>query len=95
MEQDHLPDKILVIHLFQDNVITNGNQVQRFPHVSTVVDMDAHGDPSHKIEKYEYFARRPYAEYASFNLFLRLDNGLMPAAEVMKLSPRPSMVIYQ
>lgn len=95
VEEYHLPDKILVIHQFQDNVITNGDKVGRFAHVSTVVNMDAYGDPQRKVEKYQYFARRPYAEYASFNLFLRLDNGLMPAADVMKLSPRPSMVIYQ
>lgn len=95
VEENHLPDKILVIHQFQDNVITNGDQVQRFAHVSTVVNMDAYGDALQKIEKYEHFAQRPYAEYASFNLFLHLDNGLMPAQDVMKLSPRPSMVIYQ
>jgi len=95
VEENGLPDKIVVVHQFEDGVITNGDRVSSFPNVHLVVNMDAFGDIRQKVEKYERFARRPYAEYASFNLFLKLDQALLPEEEVVRLSPQPAMVIYQ
>lgn len=95
VEENGLPDKIVVVHQFQDGVITNGDRVSPFPNVHLVVNMDAFGDIRQKVEKYEQFARRPYAEYASFNLFLKLDQALLSEEEVVRLSPQPAMVIYQ
>lgn len=95
VEEHRLPDKIVVIHQFQDSVITNGDRVRHFPNVNVIVNMDAFGDGQQKVDKYQRFARRPYAEYASFNLFLKLDQGLLPAEEVVRLTPQPAMVIYQ
>ena len=90
-----LPPKLLVIHQFMDQTIVNGDAVRRFDHVDLVLNMDAYGDASGKLDKYHLFAARSYAQRKSFNVFLQHDSPVASEADVMALSPQPDMVIYQ
>jgi hypothetical protein len=57
--------------------------------------MDAFGAVHEKRKKYEMFANRPYAEHASYNVFLKLDERVSSEHEILSLSPQPDVIFYQ
>jgi len=91
----HLPRKMLVIHQFMEDTIMEGEVTADIPDVDLVLNMDAYGDYPDKVEKYHYFAARPYAERRSFNIFLKQDQPVAPEQDVLSLDPMPDMVMYQ
>ncbi len=88
-------NKVLIIHQFEDSMITNKEQIQNFPFVELVIDADGFGIPGTKIVDYNQYAAEPGFEYGGFKLFYDWDVPLMTPADVMSLSPQPSVIIYQ
>ena len=91
----NLPPKLLVIHQYMDQTVTDGGAARRFDHVDLVLNMDAYGAAQDKVDKYHLFAARSYAQRRSFNVFLQHDDPVASENDVMRLSPQPDMVIYQ
>jgi hypothetical protein len=90
-----LPSKILIVHEFQPDMITNLNQLARFPHVDLVLDADGYGVRSDKLKKYtDLIASRPTG-HAGIKLFYKYDADLWTPQDVLSLDPPPDVVIYQ
>jgi hypothetical protein len=86
-----LPDKMLVVHQFTDNMVTNTELIQDFPQVRLVIDMDGFGPAEIKQVKFGWYAAP--AEHSGIKLFFKQDTPLMSETEVLGLDP--DVIIYQ
>lgn len=93
--ENNLAPKLLIVHQYLDDTIVNGGDVRSEPGVDLVINMDGIGEARDKIEKYQHFAKRSYAEYRGFNVFLNHDNPPMTERDVLKVRPLPNVVFYQ
>ncbi len=94
VERYNLPQKLLVIHQFTRNMITNRDQIRPTPQVAVVFDLDGFGISGAKIQKYQSFSDDPKFHYG-FKLFYRQDVGLMSPLTVLGLTPTPDLIVYQ
>ena len=97
-----LPQKLLIVHQFTDEMITNRDQLVSRPEVALVMNMDGFGTAELKEGVYDRFAqpvRRGAGSlggpYNGFKLFFREDTGLMTPREVLGLRPAPDVVVYE
>jgi hypothetical protein len=96
----NLPPKILVVHRFTDDMVTNTSAIKPLPEVQVVMDMDGFGFPAKKINTYEQVIVPYPVQFTGFKLFYHNDTlgplgHLMTPEEVLKLSPQPSYIQYQ
>ena len=100
VRDNHLPPKILVVHRFTQNMVTNYQNIETVPEVQVVMDMDGWGPPKNKLKTYlDYIYDEP-VEFAGFKLFYKNDiiakgSHMLTPAEVLKLTPRPMYIQYQ
>jgi len=87
--------KILVLHQFRPDMLTNPELIEAIDGVEVTIDMDGWGPPWPKVSGYESYALSPYAERAALKLFYRWDEPLMTPSDVMGLAEPPAYVIYQ
>jgi hypothetical protein len=95
VKRHKLPRKMLIIHQYMNATITDGEATTDYEDVDLVLNMDAFGAVHEKRKKYEMFANRPYAEHASYNVFLKLDERVSSEHEILSLSPQPDVIFYQ
>jgi hypothetical protein len=91
VEGRNLPDKMIIVHQFVDQMIQRPEAIENFPNIRFVIDMDGFGPSAVKREKYLLYSRP--AEYGGLKLFFEQDDDLMPIREILRL--RPNVVIYQ
>ena len=99
VQKNNLPPKILIVHRFTDDMVTNTSAIMPLPQVQIVMDMDGFGGPPKKIGTY-YQTIEPYpVQFTGFKLFYKNDNAsgshMMTPQEVFRLSPQPSFIQYQ
>ncbi len=95
----NLPPKVLIVHRFTRNMVTNAEQVKLRPEVQVVMNMDGWGAPWLKRDSYrDYIVAHP-VEYTGFKLFYHNDtkkgDPLMTPQDVLKLNPKPLYIQYQ
>jgi hypothetical protein len=95
----HLPPKVLTVHRFTQNGLTNYRKIVLRPEVQLVMDMDGWGAPWLKRNSYkEYIVEEP-VEFAGFKLFYHNDtkkgDALLTPRDVLKLNPKPVYIMYQ
>jgi hypothetical protein len=90
----NLPQKLLVVHQFTENMITNRLLIKPTPQVPVVFDLDGFGLQAAKIQKYESLSGDPTFGYG-FKLFYKQDVGLMTPLVVLGLAPAPDLIVYQ
>lgn len=90
----HLPQKLLIVHHFTDGMVPV-DQLKPRPGVAYVLNADGFGTDAVKIAKYRGFVRRPPAFRRGFKLFYHEDARTMSPARVMRLRPRPDLVVYE
>jgi hypothetical protein len=91
-----LPPKVLVVHRFTLNMITNYKAIKKVPEVQIVIDMDGFGSKALKLASYRQFLAREPIQFTGFKLFYKLDKPVMYApAEILRLSPIPVYIQYQ
>jgi hypothetical protein len=90
-----LPPKVLIVHRFEESMLTNHHNILVDPRVQVVMDMDGFGAPAVKVGGYGRYVREAHAQYAGFKLFYRQDVPLMSPEDVLGLDPIPDVVIYQ
>jgi len=97
VEENQLPPKVLVVHRFTRNMLTNASQIRLDPRVQVVIDMDGYGPPGSKMGAYRWFVVRHPVQYTGFKLFFktRNDNPMMKPEEVLELYPKPMYIQYQ
>jgi hypothetical protein len=91
----HLPKKVLVIHQFQDGMITHADEIERRGDVDLVIDMDGYGPADIKQVKYVRYGAAPYARYGGIKIFLQHDPDPLTERQLLALRPRPSLFVYQ
>jgi hypothetical protein len=100
VRENNLPPKILVIHRFTYNMMTNYKLIKPLPEVQIVVDMDGWGDPAKKLNTYRQIVTEEPIQFSGFKLFYKNDlfapsTHMMTPEELLKLQPRPIYIQYQ
>lgn len=99
VRKNHLPPKILVVHRFTERMVSDFHAIKPLPEVEIVMDMDGFGAPSLKVATYKAFIASQPVQFTGFKLFYKNDvkigHHLMTPAEVLRLSPQPSYILYQ
>jgi hypothetical protein len=97
--QNHLPPKVLIVHRFTRNMLTNSKQIHLDPRVQVVVNMDGWGQPWLKFDSYRDYVEEEPVQYTGFKLFYHNDtkkgDPILTPAEVLRLTPRPIYIQYQ
>jgi hypothetical protein len=97
---NNLPPKILVVHRFTQDMVTNYKKITPLPQVQIVMDMDGWGTPAKKIGTYTHIIAAEPVQFTGFKLFYRADlrppsTRMLTPAEILQLSPQPSYIQYQ
>ena len=99
VQKYNLPPKVLVIHRFTRNMVTNTPTIVLRPEVQIVMDMDGWGAPWLKRDSYRDYVVREPVEYTGFKLFYGNDTKsgepLMSPADLLRLEPKPLYIQYQ
>jgi hypothetical protein len=90
-----LPQKLLVVHRFTQDMIGDEARLERHPGVALTVNVDGFGDRANKIAKYRGFTRGGRDRHHGFKLFYDEDTNLMPPRRVLRLRPRPELIVYE
>ncbi|HEY6890397.1 MAG TPA: hypothetical protein VI300_21515 [Solirubrobacter sp.] len=90
----NLPQKLLLVHEFTDDMVPEGQLKQR-KGLAYVMNVDGFGGQALKIAKYKGFADESQEFHRGFKLFYHEDQGMMSPAQVMRLQPRPDVVVYE
>jgi hypothetical protein len=98
--QNNLPPKILVVHRFTEDMVTNYQNITPLPQVQIVMDMDGWGSQAKKINTYERIEAAEPVQFTGFKLFYKNDllppsTGMLTPQQVLQLSPQPSYIQYQ
>ena len=59
------------------------------------MNIDGFGDRPAKISKYRQFTRRRSDCHHGFKLFYEEDTNLMQPRDVLRLRPRPELIVYE
>ena len=92
--RDKLPEKLFVIHQFTDDMVDE-RAVKAREGLATVLNVDGFGNQAVKKAKYRDFTRQAPDFYHGFKLFYEEDTDMMRPGEVMRLRPRPVLVVYE
>ena len=99
VKENNLPPKILVIHRFTRNMVTNYKNIKIRPEVQVVMDMDGWGGPTLKYSTYKQWISREPVQYTGFKLFYKNDGRnnqrMLTPKEVLALKPQPVYIQYQ
>jgi len=95
----HLPPKVLVIHRFTTNMLTNAHRIKLDPRVQVVINMDGWGQPWHKFDTYKTCEVKEPVQFTGFKIFFHNDTKkgdvILAPREVLALRPRPFYIQYQ
>ena len=89
-----LPQKLLLIHQFTDDMVPEA-QLKERKGLAYVLNVDGFGTQSLKIAKYKSFAAQAKQFRRGFKLFYDEDQKMMTPSQVMRLQPRPDVVVYE
>jgi hypothetical protein len=94
-----LPPKILVVHRFTRNGLTNSHKITLSHEVQTVINMDGWGAPWLKRDSYKAYVVSEPVQFTGFKLFYHNDtkkgDPLLTPKDVLKLNPQPLYIQYQ
>jgi hypothetical protein len=100
VREHNLPPKVLVIHRFTYDMLTNTERIKPLPEVQIVIDMDGWGGPEKKIGTYTHVVAPEPVQFTGFKLFYKNDllppsTGMLTPAQLLKLTPQPMYIQYQ
>jgi hypothetical protein len=90
-----LPPKVLIVHQFRWDMLRDKGRIRTSALVDVVLNMDGFGSQTLKLASYRDVMRQGRLPFAGMKIFYRQDTGLFTPAQVMALTPTPSVVIYQ
>ena len=93
-KREKLPQKLVLIHQFTDDMIPEADLKERSD-LSIVLNVDGFGTQSLKVAKYKEFTKQAHQHRHGFKLFYKEDTNTMTPASVMRLQPRPDVVVYE
>jgi hypothetical protein len=93
--REKLPQKMLVVHRFTDNGIQGIEQLKPRRDVAVTINVDGFGPNVVKVAKYRSYAVTTPGLYNGFKLFYHEDPKTMKARRVLRIKPRPDLVVYE
>jgi hypothetical protein len=98
--QYHLPPKVLIVHRFTEDMVTNYKKIAPLPEVEIVMDMDGWGSQAKKINTYQRVIAPEPVQFTGLKLFYKNDlkppsTGLLTTSQVLGLTPAPIYIQYQ
>ena len=91
----NLPDKLVIVHQFTDGMIRRKKGLRQRTGIDMVLNADGFGTAAAKTATYGRVVRGRGPFHTGFKLFFVEDTGLMTPSAVMRLRPRPELVIYE
>ncbi len=100
VNENNLPPKVLVIHRFTNNMVTNYQNIQPTKEVQVVIEMDGWGTPGLKSGIYRQIITNEPVQFTGIKIFYKNDlrspsTRLLTPAEILEWNPIPSYVQYQ
>jgi len=95
VKENNLPEKLFVLHQFTSDMVENKEQVLKRPGLATVFNVDGFGTQAAKLSKYRDFTSEAVRFNDGFKLFYEEDTGLFSPKQVMNISPRPDLIVYE
>lgn len=103
VQQEKLPQKILIVHQFKDYQLTDQSQIADRDGVKIVLNVDGFGTIEQKQAAYSALTApsRGKAFPMGFKLFYEEDNDpklgakIMSPYDVMALTPQPDVIVYE
>ena len=100
VKANNLPPKVLIVHRFTEDMVTNYQLVKPTPEVQIVMDMDGWGSPAKKKNTYLQVIQSEPIQFTGFKLFYKNDlfapsTRMMTPEEVLKQTPAPVFIQYQ
>ncbi len=97
---NNLPPKVLIVHRFTQNMVTNATSIKPLPEVQIVMDMDGWGQQARKLNTYKNFIYNEPVQFTGFKLFYKNDfreenSRIMTPTEVLRVKPQPVFIQYQ
>jgi hypothetical protein len=89
-----LPEKLLVVHQFTDDMVPEQDLKPR-DGLAMVLNVDGFGNQAVKKAKYRDFTHQAPDFYHGFKLFYEEDTDMMRPRQVMRLRPKPVLVVYE
>ena len=94
--ENDLPPKLLIVHQFHYDSITNREQVATVPGVQFVLEVDGFGSPEEKLATFAVLAGDRIFDFHGFKLWYNgQDDPMMTPQQVLDLDPQPDLIIYQ
>ena len=91
-----LPQKLLVVHRFTPGMIANEARLKPRRNVAVTVNVDGFGTNVVKVARYRTFAKpRRTGLHNGFKLFYHEDAHTMAPHQVLRIHPRPELVVYE
>ncbi len=90
-----LPGKLLVLHQFRADMLTNTEQYENVEGVTRIVDMDGWGAQWIKLANYDSYSLASYSQRPGIKLFYDWDQPLLSVEQLQTLPRMPDLVIYQ
>lgn len=100
VKEFNLPPKVLVVHRYTRNMLTNSQKIKPTPEVQVVIHMDGWGGKQHKISTHKLYIYPEPVQFSGFKIFYKNDikqagTTIFEPSELLKLSPQPSYIQYQ
>lgn len=95
VEKENIPDKVVLVHQFQEGVVSNKHLIKPTRHVEVVLNADGFGKAQDKLAKYRILVRQEPIQYGGFKLFYGQDAPLLSPKQVVRMDPAPAVVDYQ
>lgn len=95
VSRQRLPPKMLIVHRFREDMLTNYRQIRPDPRVQVVIAMDGVGPPNSKADVYRQLVRDQPVQFAGLKIFLTQDERPFTPRQALSLQPVPHVIIYQ
>jgi hypothetical protein len=92
--REQLPEKLFVVHQFTDDMVDEKRLKPR-EGLATVLNVDGFGNQAVKKAKYRGFTRQAPEFFHGFKLFYEEDTNMMSPRQVLRLRPKPRLVVYE
>lgn len=100
VRDNNLPPKILIVHRFTENMVTNYQAIKPTPEVQVVMTMDGWGTQTLKAGIYRQVVASEPVQFTGIKLFYKNDlkppsTGMLTPEQILNWSPQPIYVQYQ
>jgi hypothetical protein len=91
-----LPEKLLVVHQFREEMVTDRDQLRAPPGIALTVHMDGHGTRAQKLDSYAKVHAEPPLHNA-LKLFYDEDVEMFRPRDILRgaFEPAPELITYQ